>query len=137
VIVVGVDGSAGADRALEFALDEARLRGEPLRAVCAWQTPALEYAGAVFVPADDLWREAERHAEEIVRAAVARASGVAAEGRAVEGHPVRILAEEAQGAALLVVGTRGHGGFAGLVLGSVSSALAHHPPCPLVIVPSG
>jgi nucleotide-binding universal stress UspA family protein len=138
VIVVGVDGSPAARRALAFAADEARLRGKPLRIVCAWETPALEFVGAAFVPAAELWQEAERGAEELAAAAVRELAveGIAVEGVAVEGHPARVLAEQAQDAELLVVGSRGRGSFAGLVLGSVSHALAHLARCPLVIVPA-
>ena len=62
--------------------------------------------------------------------------GVEAEGVAVEGNPATKLIEQARDAALLVVGSRGHGTAASLLLGSVSQRLAHHAPCPLVIVPS-
>ena len=137
-VVVGVDGSPGSDLAVAFAAEEARLRDLPLRVVCAWEAPALEYAGAAFIPAEDLWNQAEQRAAEVVRTAVALASaepGLAVEGLAVEGHAAKVLAERGRGAALLVVGSRGHSGFAGVVLGSVGDAPAHHPPCPLVIVP--
>ena len=136
-IVVGVDGSPGGELALRFALEEAKLRGLPLRIVCAWETPALEYAGAAYIPSQDLRLDAKRHADDVVAGAVAIAAaepGVQAEGLAVEGHPASVLVEQAGDAALLVVGSRGRGGFASLVLGSVSQSIAHHAFCPIAIV---
>jgi nucleotide-binding universal stress UspA family protein len=140
-IVVGIDGSEASDAALAFALEEAKLRKLPLRIVCAWEVPALEYAGAAFVPTPDLAESAQRVADEALARAVAQVGsdpGVHVETAAVHGHPAQVLVEQASDATLLVVGTRGHGGLAGLVLGSVSQAVAHHcGATPLVIVPAG
>ena len=139
-IVVGIDGSPPADAALAFALEEARLRKLPLRIVCAWEIPALEYAGAAFVPTDDLAAEAEHHADEVLARAletIGHEPGVELETVAAPGHPPAVLVEQSDGAALLVVGTRGRGGFASLVLGSVSQAVARQGLCPLAIVRSG
>jgi nucleotide-binding universal stress UspA family protein len=138
-IVVGIDGSEASDAALAFALDEAKLRSLPLRIVCAWEIPAMEYAGAAFVPTPDLAQSAERDADEALARAVAQLGpdpGIHIETAAIHGHPARVLVEQAEGATLLVVGTRGHGGLASLVLGSVSQAIAHHCPAPLAIVRS-
>jgi nucleotide-binding universal stress UspA family protein len=138
-IVVGIDGSEAADAALAFALGEAQLRKLPLRIVCAWEIPAVEYAGAAFVPTPDLSESAERDAEETLGRAVAKLGpdpGIHVETAAVHGHPAKVLVEQARDATLLVVGTRGHGGLASLVLGSVSQAVAHHCPTPLAIVPA-
>jgi nucleotide-binding universal stress UspA family protein len=65
------------------------------------------------------------------------ATGVTVEGRVVPGGAAQVLVEEAKGASLLVVGSRGRGGFSGLLLGSVSQQSAHHAPCPIVIIPAG
>jgi nucleotide-binding universal stress UspA family protein len=138
-IVVGVDGSAGADAALAFARDEAVLRGLPLRIVCAWELAALESAGAAFVPSAEAATQARQDAEEVLAAALATVTGhgsLQVEALAIEGHPARVLVEQAGDARLLVVGTRGHGGFSSLVLGSVSQSVAHHAPCPVTIVPA-
>jgi nucleotide-binding universal stress UspA family protein len=136
-VVVGFDGSPGAEAALRFAAEEATLRGLALRIVCAWEAPPATYVGEAFAPTPDGFVEAERRAEEVLRSAVALAAslGVEAEGVAIEGHPATKLIEQARDAALLVVGSRGHGTAASLLLGSVSRRLAHHAPCPLVIVP--
>ena len=138
-IVVGIDGSPSADAALAFALEEARLRTLPLRIVCAWEVPAIEYAGTAFAPAPDLATEAEHRAEKVLERAletVGREPGVEIETVAAPGHPPDVLVAQSEGATLLVVGTRGRGGFASLVLGSVSQAVAHRGRCPLTIVHS-
>ncbi len=137
-VVVGFDGSPGAESALRFAAEEATLRGLPLRIVCAWEAPPATYVGEAFVPTPDAFLDAERRAEDVLRRAVELATGlgVEAEALSVEGHPATMLVEQAQGATLLVVGSRGHGTAASLLLGSVSRRLAHEAPCPLVIVPS-
>lgn len=137
-VVVGVDGSPGAVDALRFALDEARLRGLPLRIVCAWEASATTYVGETFAATPDAFLEAEHHADEVLHTALANLdadAGVEIEALAIEGHPATVLIEQARGAALLVVGSRGRGTAASLLLGSVSQKLAHHSPCPLVIVP--
>ena len=138
-IVVGIDGSEASDAALAFALEEAKLRKLPLRLVCAWEIPAIEYAGAAMVPTPDLAQSAEREADATLVRAVGQLGsdpGIHIETAAVHGHPAKVLVEQAAGATLLVVGTRGHGGLASLVLGSVSQAVAHHCTAPLVIVPA-
>jgi nucleotide-binding universal stress UspA family protein len=134
-IVVGVDGSEEAGAALEFAVEEAQLRKLPLRVVSAWSIPAIEYPGNAVVPTPDLAEDAEQHANRVLEKAVAAVGDrVHVEAVAVAGGAPEALAEQAQGATLLVVGSRGHGAVASLLLGSVSTALAHHAPCPLTIV---
>jgi nucleotide-binding universal stress UspA family protein len=138
-IVVGVDGSAAADAALAHALEEARLRNLPLRIVCAWEVPAIEYAGAPFAATPDLTIEAEHTADAVLEEARKRigpAPGVPVETVAVFGHAANVLLEEAKHATLLVLGTRGRNTFVSFVLGSVSQAVAHHCPTPLTIVPA-
>jgi nucleotide-binding universal stress UspA family protein len=138
-IVVGIDGTPAADAALAFALEEARLRKLPLRIVCAWEIPAIESAGAVFAPTGDLAAEAEQHAKDVLARAVETIGaepGVPIETVIAAGHPPVVLAEQSEGATLLVVGSRGRGGFASLVLGSVSQAVAHQGVYRLAIVHS-
>lgn len=137
-IVVGIDGSPGAERALRFALGEARLRSAGLRIVSAWMTPVSAYAGMAFVPTYDLREIEQQAAQERVDAAVALlgdTAGVPVEAMAVEGHPADVLIDQAAGADLLVVGSRGLGGFSSLLLGSVSHQVAHHARTPVAIVP--
>jgi nucleotide-binding universal stress UspA family protein len=137
-IVVGVDGSPEGDAALRFALDEARLRALPLRIVCAWEPPDTAYLGEVFVPTADVFLVAEEHANEVLRTVLAQIpsdSTVEVEALSVEGPAATVLVDQAADAVLLVVGSRGRGAAASLVLGSVSQGVAHHATCPLVIVP--
>ena len=138
MIVVGVDGSVGAARALDFAMNEARLRGSPVRVVTAWQAPVPVYAGAMIVPtidpaefANGLRQAAQRQLDQALEAHV----GASADLVLREGNAAAILLDEAQRADLVVVGSRGRGGFAGLLLGSVSQQVAAHAACPVVIVP--
>jgi nucleotide-binding universal stress UspA family protein len=140
VIVVGVDHSAGAEEALRFAFEEAQLRQATLRTVHAWQfgyigAPSLE--GAVPVLGAELSEHrsaAGAVLDAMVREAIPDAGDVEIERRVVEGAAAAVLVEESHGADLLVVGSRGHGGFAQLLLGSVSQQCAHHAECPVVIV---
>lgn len=137
-VVVGIDGSPEAETALHFAADEACRRGLTLRIVCAWEAPAATYVGETFAPTADGLLEAEHHADEVLRTALERLAvdpAIQTEALSIEGHPATVLIEQAQDAALLVVGSRGRGTAASLLLGSVSQKLAHHAPCPLVIVP--
>jgi len=137
-VVVGIDGSPGADSALRFAAEEAAQRSLPLRIVCAWEAPAATYLGEAFAPTADSFVEAEHHAEDVLRIALERLAdgpAIEKEALAIEGHPATVLIEQAHDAVLLVVGSRGRSAAAGLLLGSVGQKLAHHAPCPLVIVP--
>ena len=135
-IVVGVDGSAASDAALEFAIEEAALRGASLRIVCAWEIPSSVAVGGVFPT--EMFEAFPEEAQDIVNKALARVtelkSSVTSEGRIVEGHPAEVLLKEAEGADLLVVGSRGRGGFGSLLLGSVSQQIVHHATGPVVVV---
>jgi len=141
-VVAGVDGSPESIEALRFALEEGRLRGTSVRAVLAWQLPPLLAAGDPFVlgsgfdPSLVEPSELRRVAQERLAAAVAQATSApgAVEQQVVEGHPAECLVAAAADAELLVVGSRGRGGFGGLLLGSVGQACAQHARCPVVIV---
>jgi nucleotide-binding universal stress UspA family protein len=139
-IVVGVDGSQASKEALSWALEEAGLRGDTVVALHAWMPPytaPVGLPGAVIAPVEDGTAEAIRKAaEELLVEAVSEAAegGVTVEQRLVQGPAAGALIEEARGAQLLVIGSRGHGGFTGLLLGSVSQQCAQHGPCPVVIV---
>ena len=140
VVVVGLDHSEGAKAALTFAHEEARLRGATLRAVHAWQFGYIGYTGfeggvpPVGGDIHELHAAAEAALDATLRQTLGDANGVTVEKRTVEGTPAAVLIEESRGADLLVVGSRGHGGFAQLLLGSVSQQCAHHAECPVVIV---
>ncbi len=137
-VVVAVDGSDVARRALAWALDEGRARQAEVEVVNAWHPP---YVGAYpYDPAAldlDLF---EQGARDLVAKTL--------EGQDVSGLPappkVTVMADAAakavidaaEGAELVVVGSRGRGGFAGLLLGSVSQQVTHHAPCPVVVVPA-
>ena len=140
VIVVGVDGSDGSERALAWAIDEARLRRDTVRAVTAWSVPVI-VAGSgmapVVLPDDEFQEGARSTLDRTVDAAIAAAQGELPpiERVLARGPAATVLLEAAEGADLLVVGTRGRGGFTGLLLGSVSQQCAHHAQCPVVVVP--
>ena len=140
LIVVGVDSSEGAKAALRFALDEAKLRGATLRVVHTWQFGYIGVNGIEgFSPVvggdlGDLRRTAEVALDAVLHEVAPDADGVVIERRVSEGAPATVLVDESRRADLLVVGSRGHGGFAGLLLGSVSQQCAHHAACPVVIV---
>lgn len=139
-IVVGVDGSHQAEKAIDWALKESRLHGDDVILVHAWHYPALAltgYAGTTLpvVGAEDIKKLAEEFLATLTEGVMGRAPGVHVDARLVEGHPAAVLVEASESARLLVVGTRGLGGFKGMLMGSVSTACAHHTRCPLVIVP--
>ncbi len=135
MIVVGVDGSEAGAAALRFAADEARARGARLRVVTAWHIPPMAYAGAGFAVMPGLDTELRKQAEKVADEAVASVGDDVAVDRVVrQGHPATVLLEAAQDADLLVVGSRGLGGFRGLLLGSVSIECAHRATCPITIV---
>ena len=132
-IVVGVDGSTGASQALEWAVDEAALDGARLTAVMAWSRPVIYGAYAeVAVPFDENIREAA--AASLHNAVAKVADGADIDQRIAEGPAAAVLAQAAQDADLLVVGSRGSGGFASLLLGSVALACAHHSSVPVAVV---
>jgi len=135
-IVVGVDGSDQSKEALRWALDEARLRDASVRVVYAWLAQPVLVPGSPVVAADWqlLRRSAEEFVEDVVDQAVESSTDVEVTAVAAHGTPADVLVQASRGADLLVVGSRGHGGFAGLLLGSVSQQCVHHATCPVVIV---
>jgi nucleotide-binding universal stress UspA family protein len=137
-IVVGVDGSPSSRAALAWAVRQAELTGASIEAVAAWHYPVM-MAGYAWAPVSGLddsdWGDIA--AKELTRAidqTVSPDSPVKIITSAREGNAAQVLLETADGADLLVLGSRGHGGFTGALLGSVSQHCAHHAPCPLVIV---
>ena len=137
-VVVGVDGSESSLRALRWAADEARRRGATLDVVHAWHLPYA--AGYPYLAAYGDLGVFEEEGRAILDRALTETNLKDAEGVEpifVHGGPARVLLDTAKGADLLVVGSRGLGGFAGLLLGSVSHQVALHAPCPAVIIPAG
>ena len=135
-VVVGVDAAGHADLALGVAVEEAALRGVPLRALSAWRhrLPVRTPAATVEAGGTDL---ARAHAARLVEALGPwrrRFPKVAVEAAAVHARPAAALVEASERAQLLVVGARGRGGFTGLLLGSVSQAVLHHAACPVLVV---
>ncbi|MFI7296426.1 universal stress protein [Streptomyces sp. NPDC050121] len=129
-VVVGVDGSALSAEAVRFAFEEAAFREARLIAVSAWQP--LHLRDLALEDAED---EVRRVLAESTAGWQEKYPQVDLRHAVVRGHPVRVLSDAAQWAVLLVAGSRGLGGFSGLLLGSVSQGLMHHAPCPVVIVP--
>lgn len=136
-IVVGVDGSEPSLAALRWAGRQARLTGAPLKVITAWEIP--QGAGwAATYPVD---YDPQALAGEILNKAVLDTFGptpeVPIERIVIEGHAAHVLGESAKDADLLVVGSRGHGAIAGMLIGSVSEHLVRHAPCAVVVVHDG
>jgi nucleotide-binding universal stress UspA family protein len=137
-VVVGVDGSPGSRDAAAWALDEARRRDAELETVFAFVMPTFAYSAPGFVPPDP--ESIELEGNDLIEQAlslVSAGSDIKMHSRVCNGRPEDVLCQVAQepDVRLLVVGRRGHGDLAELVLGSVSHRLSHHAPIPLVIVP--
>ncbi len=137
-IVVGVDGSPSAQAALAFAVRQAGLTGATVEAVIAWHYPAMAAGyglGAGTSPDDTDWAAISgRTLSDAVARTADPGSTVKVSTAVQEGNAAQVLLAAAKGADLLVVGSRGHGGFSGVLLGSVSQHCAHHAPCPIVII---
>jgi len=136
-IVVGVDGSLSSEAALRWAVRQAERTGAKVEAVTVWWYPP----GYGLAPvSDDEVADLQGEAGKTLAEALAGVSGLAADvvvnPRVVEGQAAEVLLEAARGADLLVVGSRGHGGFTA-ALGSVSQRCVRHAPCPVVVVRAG
>ncbi len=141
-ITVGVDGSDNSHRALKWAMKEAALQHAALTVLIVHEVMASYWTGnPVVVPQDEaLVAEARAWAEDAV-AKVASQLGEAQPAsvtvRAVSGFAARELIDASKDSDLIVVGSRGGGGFARLLVGSISSKVVHHAECPVVVVPAG
>jgi nucleotide-binding universal stress UspA family protein len=129
--VVGVDGSEHSAAAVDVAFEEAALRGAELRALFVWEAGPLRVFDE-YGPQ----QESRRLLSEIVAGRRARYPEVDLHHELVVGHPVQVLTDASAHALGLVVGTRGRGGFTGMLLGSVSQGVLHHAHCPVIAVPS-
>ncbi|MFE4971662.1 universal stress protein [Kitasatospora sp. NPDC056651] len=137
-IVVGVDGSESSERALRWAVRQAELTGSAVVAVIAWEYPTYHGARGWFPPAATDEAVLEGRARQEVARAVEQAVGatppVEVRTEVRYGTPAGALVEAARGAELLVVGSRGLGGFSGMLLGSVAQHCTRHATVPVVVV---
>lgn len=134
-ILVGIDGSEGSRRALRWAIDTAGSLGAVVQAVIVWQR-TYDYGAEGYWPVDEeMANEAKTRLSETIDDVAGNQAAVKIDQLVLQGDPARVLCARAADADLLVVGSRGHGGFAGLMLGSVSSKCTHYSRCPVVVVP--
>ena len=134
-IVVGVDGSDGAKEALQWALRLARAEHATIDVVGVWDYPTTLGWSPLpdgYSPKEDMEKAVGQTVDDVFGPERPPYLQVAVR----EGHPVRVLLDASAGALLLVVGSRGHGGFAGLLLGSVSARVAELATCPVLVVHS-
>jgi nucleotide-binding universal stress UspA family protein len=129
-IVVGIDGSASSIDAFRWAVRQAQATGSVVEAMMAWQ-----YPGAV-VPAgaDDVEAESRRALDGAIEGALSGAPPVQVTRVVEEGEPAPTLVQRSKDAALLVIGSRGHGAFVGMLIGSVSEYCVTHAHCPVVVL---
>ena len=132
-IVVGVDGFESSQAALRWAIHQAKLTGAVVEAVTAWQIPV----GTGLVPATDM-PDYQDDARMVLTEAITETCMIDDEVevrlRVVEGRAAQVLSDAAEGAELLVLGSRGHGGLTEALLGSVGQYCVHHAPCPVVVM---
>lgn len=134
-VIVGVDGADDSVRALRWAADHARSLGAPLHAVSAYDVPTQfgPYGMAGWENPTDLKKHARTMLAETVRSTLGEDAQVVEV--TVQGHPAKALVEMSPDAQMIVMGSRGRGGFAGLLLGSVSQHVVAHARCPVVVMP--
>ena len=132
-IVAGYDGSDSSSDALAWAVHQAVLTASTLQIVMTWEWPT-SYGWAVPIP-DDFDPEADTRKvlDTAIAGALSEHLGLKAEGRLVNGHPAPVLVEASKGADLLVVGSRGHGEFVGMLVGSVSEYCVTNAHCPVLV----
>ena len=136
-IVVGVDGSASSRKALTWAAAEAAGHGAELMVLNVWEHTLLPPAGSVSVSERYVPDPSQRTTDDllqVIREELGEEPPVLVQAHVKQGRPAKVLIEESANADLLVVGERGHGGFVGLVLGSVSQHVAAYAKCPVTVV---
>ena len=134
LIVVGVDGSKPSLGALRWAANQARLTGASLEVIATWEYPTSLGWAPAWPPDWDPGEDARKALAEVVAEVLGPQTDIDVRQVVLEGHAALALVSAAAKADLLVVGSRGHGAFAGMLLGSVSEHSATHSPCPVVIV---
>lgn len=141
VVVAGVDGSAESIAALAWARRYAEATGATVRAVLAWHYPAAAGVAPVGVAPEAVQEETERVMNAQLVDAIGKVypdpANAAVEAKLSYGHPAEALIDESKHADLLVVGSRGHGAFTGMLTGSVSVHVVNHAQCPVVVVRNG
>ncbi len=133
MIVVGVDGSEPSKDALRWAARQAEVTGASLRVVMSWEIPSMAYWAPLPENLDFEKQTSEALHQTIVEV-LGEEPAVPIEEVVVEGHPAPVLLDRSHEADLLVVGSRGHGAFTGMLLGSVSEHVVSHAACPVVVV---
>jgi nucleotide-binding universal stress UspA family protein len=136
-IVVGVDGSPNSRTALTWAAAEAADHGADLVVINVWEHTLLPPAGSVSVSERYVADPSQRTSEDLVnviKEELGENPPVLVQPQVKQGNPAKVLIDQSENADLLVVGTRGHGGFRGLVLGSVSQHVAAYANCPVTVV---
>lgn len=131
-IVVGVDGSLSSVDAIRWARRQAELTGADLEAVISWKTPT-QYGNEFYVETISWPELAKKTLADAVQQA-GNETPIPCTQTVAEGHPAHILITTSSEADLLVVGSRGHGGFAGMLIGSVSAYVIAHAACPVVVI---
>ncbi|MCH7230855.1 universal stress protein [Glycomyces sp. L485] len=131
--MVGIDGSDSSKNALRWALRYAGRTVAKIEAVHAWQLPTSYGASIAALPGEDFEAGAERALNESVDRVLGNRTDITVERVSEMGYPPKVLVEHSDGADLLVVGSRGHGGLVGTLLGSVSLHCVTHAACPVVV----
>ena len=133
-IVVGIDGSEHSKVALAWAAREATVTGAPLTVVTTWEFPNSYGYPVPWLEGVDFAADAKTVLDETVTAVLGASPTIELTREVVQGHAALVLEDLSKTSGLLVVGSRGHGEFAGMLLGSVSEFLATHARCPVVII---
>ncbi len=136
-IVVGVDGSPSSVAAVEWAAHQAELTGAVLLALMTWEWPT-SYGWSLPIPSEyDPEHDTEKCLGQALEPIRAAHPTITIEAEVLEGHPAPILVKASEGADLLVVGSRGHGEFAGMLIGSVSEHCVTNAHCPVLVFRDG
>ena len=141
-IIVGIDGSVHSRRALEWAVKEAAIRRAPLTVLTVQQAIVGFWGGVTTSPGDQAMAEqalkaAREETDEVLERLGEESRPPSVTVQAVTGLPAEVLLHAAADADMIVVGSRGAGGFRRLLMGSVSSQVTHHAHCPVVVIPAG
>jgi nucleotide-binding universal stress UspA family protein len=137
-VVVGVDGSEGSRVALQAAVRQAHEHDARLTVLTAWTRPVVAgapgYGSYQWIDEADFSAVAKQQQADALATVLGVEPSRRVDQEILEGHPAQLLVTAAEGADLVVVGSRGHGGFVGMLLGSVSQHVAAHAPCPVLVV---